>query len=73
MNDIKGPVGPLTAEIIERADEASYRVVKAFQITERQGLSIEEWLALTAPIYEHACRELREQQESQKNNSTKSD
>ena len=50
-------VMPLTAEIIERADEASCRVAKAFPITEMQGLTIEEYLAKTTPIYQQVCRE----------------
>ncbi len=55
-------VGPLTYEIIERADEASCRVAKAFPISEMKGLTIEECLEKTTPIYVQACRERLERE-----------
>ena len=56
-------VAPLTAEIIESSEEASYRVAKAVPMSQVKNMSVEEYLDATTPIYQQACRERLEREE----------
>ena len=58
--DLSQNVAPLTAEIIESADEASCRVAKAVPVSQVKGMSVEEYLDATTPIYQQVCKERME-------------
>ena len=55
-------VAPLTAEIIESADEASYRVAKSVPMAQVKDMTIKEYLEATEPIYQQVCKERLKQE-----------
>ena len=61
-----GIMEPLTAEIIESSEEASYRVAKAVPMSEVKNMSVEEYLDATTPIYQQVCKERLEREEKER-------
>ena len=55
--DLSQNVAPLTAEIIESAEEATYRATKAVPMSQVKDMSVEEYLDATTPIYQQVCKE----------------